>query len=151
MPEPLFETSTPRHDLPLLFAGQAQKESFVNEIASRIDALLFLAIEGEAASPPATPTEGTSWLVGANPTGDWSGKAGLIASRQAGNWLFCDPCDGMRVLNKTTGQEIRFDGQWRIAARPALPNGGSTIDAEARTAIAAILAALTTAGIVAES
>ena len=151
MPEPLFETSTPRHDLPLLFAGQAQKETFVNEMASRIDALLFLAIEGEAASPPATPTEGTSWLVGANPTGDWSGKAGLIASRQAGNWLFCYPRDGMRVLNKATGQEIRFDGQWRIAARPALPSGGSTVDAEARTAIAAILVALTTAGIVAES
>lgn len=149
MPDPLFDSRTPRFDLPLLFAGQSQKEGYVNEIAARLDALLFLAIEGEAASPPTAPEDGRNWLVGANPDGAWSGQAGRIAARQAGNWLFIAPVSGMRLLDKATGQEIRFFDQWRMAARPALPTGGTTIDAEARTAIAALLAALDTAGVTA--
>ncbi|MFM5953159.1 MAG: DUF2793 domain-containing protein [Novosphingobium sp.] len=148
MTDPLFDIRTPRHDLPLLFAGQAQKESFVNEVAARVDALLHLAIEGEAASPPGSPADGQCWLVAAAPTGDWIGRAGQIAAREAGNWLFLQPRDGMQALNKATGQCIRFHGTWKIAAKPATPTGGTTVDAEARAAIAALVAALVTAGMI---
>lgn len=149
MPDPLFDSRTPRLDLPLLFAGQSQKEGYVNEIAARLDALMFLAIEGEAGSPPAAPEDGLNWLVGSNPSSAWSGQAGKIAARQAGNWLFVTPIPGMRLLNKASGQEIRYVDQWRIPARPALPSGGTTIDAEARAAIVALLAALDAAGVTA--
>lgn len=148
MPDPLYDSRTARFDLPLLFAGQAQKEGFVNEIAARIDALLHGAIEGELATPPSAPTDGSAWLVAAGASGAWLGQAGKIAARQAGNWLFATPRDGMKLLNRTTGQEIRYSGGWKAAARPASPGGGTSIDAEARTAITAILAVLTTAGIV---
>lgn len=131
-----------------MLAGQAQKEGFVNEITARIDALLHGAIEGELAAPPAAPTEGQAWLVGAGASGVWLGQAGKLAARQSGNWLFATPRDGMKLLNRATGQEIRYFGIWKSAARPALPSGGTTIDAEARTTIAAILAALTIAGMV---
>lgn len=148
MPDPLFDTRTPRLDLPLLFAGQAQKEGFVNEVAARLDALLFLAIEGTQAAPPATPSDGQSWLIGASPIGAWSGRAGEIALRQAGNWLFAAPIAGMRLLDKSTGQERRYHTTWLAPAKPAAPSGGTTVDAEARTAINAIVAALVVAGIV---
>jgi hypothetical protein len=148
MPAPLYDLRTPRHDLPLLFAGQAQKESFVNELAARVDALLHLAIESEATVPPPTPAEGRSWLIAASPTGAWAGQAGKIAAWEAGNWLFLQPIDGMRLLNKATGQEIRFQAGWLAPAKPALPSGGTTIDAEARTAIGSVIAALVSAGIV---
>lgn len=148
MTDPLFDIRTPRHDLPLLFAGQSQKESFVNEVTARVDALLHMAIEAEAASPPGSPADGQCWLVASGPTGDWTGRAGQIAAREAGNWLFLQPRDGMQVLNKATGQGIRFHGSWKIAAKPVTPTGGSTIDTEARAAIAALLVALVTAGIV---
>jgi hypothetical protein len=131
-----------------MLAGQAQKEGFVNECAARIDALLHGAIEAELASPPATPGDGQCWLVGASPTGDWAGQAGKIAARQAGNWLFFLARDGMKLLDRATGQEIRYNAGWQIASRPTAPGGGATIDAEARSAIAAILASLTTAGII---
>jgi Protein of unknown function (DUF2793) len=131
-----------------MLAGQAQKEGFVNETSARIDALLHGAIEGEAATPPATPAEGQCWLVGPGPAGDWAGQAGKIAARQAGNWLFFAPRDGMKLLNRATGQEQRYSGAWQVATRPAAPSGGTTVDAEARGAIAAILASLTTAGII---
>lgn len=146
MPDPLFDSRTPRLDMPLLFAGQAQKEGFVNETTARIDALLHGAIEAEIATPPVLPIDGQCWLVGASPTGDWSGHVGKIAARQAGNWLFFSARDGMKLLNRATGQEIRYKAGWQIAARPAAPAGGTTIDSEARSAIAAILASLTTAG-----
>lgn len=148
MTTPMFETRTARFDLPLLFAGQAQKESFVNETSARIDALLHGAIEGELAIPPVAPIDGQAWLVSGGASGDWLGQAGKIAARQAGNWLFFAPRDGMRLLNRASGQEIRYFGAWAAAVRPATPSGGATIDVEARAALAAIISALTSAGIV---
>ena len=148
MPDPLFDSRTARFDLPLLFAGQAQKESYVNELAARVDALLHLAIEGEQAVPPAAPINGQAWLVASGASGDWTGQSGKIAARQAGNWLFAVPRDGLKLLNRATSQELRYSGSWKAAARPTAPSGGLVIDSEARGAIAAILTVLTTAGIV---
>jgi hypothetical protein len=99
-------------------------------------------------APPATPVDGTSWLIGASASGEWTGQAGKIAARQSGNWLYITPQDGLRLLNRATGQEIRYLGVWKIANRPALPTGGTTIDAEVRTAFAALIASLTTAGVI---
>jgi hypothetical protein len=148
MPDPLYDSRTARFDFPLLFAGQAQKEGFVNETTARLDALLHGAIEGEQAAPPSAPADGQVWLVASGASGDWLDQAGKIAARQAGNWLFASPRDGMKLLNRDTGQEIRYSGGWKAAARPALASGGTVVDAEARAAMTAILAALTIAGIV---
>ncbi|MBS0255818.1 MAG: DUF2793 domain-containing protein [Proteobacteria bacterium] len=143
-----FDSASPRFGLPLLFAGQAQKEAHVNEAHALSDALLHCAIEGVANAPPASPVEGSCWLVGPAPSGDWAGQAGKLAARQAGNWLFIAAQDGMRVLNRATAQDMRYAGGWKTASRPASPSGGTTIDAEARAAIGQILTALTTAGLI---
>lgn len=149
MSEPLFQDRTPRLGLPLLFAGQSQREIFVNEALARLDALVHLAIEDQLSAPPATSADGKCWLVGPSPTGPWSGQAGSIACLLQGQWLFQPPMDGLRLLNRATGQHIYYLGSWRIAAKPASPTGGTTIDPQARTAIAAIISALVDAGIVA--
>lgn len=141
-----FSETSPRFALPLLVAAQAQKEVFVNEAHALTDALLHCAIEGTANTPPTSPAEGTAWLVGTAPTGAWSGQAGNLACRQAGQWLFAVPRDGMRLLNRASGQEMRYFTTWRVPVRPAAPTGGSVIDVQARTAIGAILAALELAG-----
>lgn len=148
MPDPMtFDSTSPRYALPLLFAGQAQKEAFVNEAHALTDALLHCAIEGQAAAPPVTPVEGTNWLVGTAPAGAWTGQAGKIACRQSGNWLFVAPRDGMRLLDKASGQERRYAGGWLAPFAPVAPSGGSIVDTEARAAIAALIAALRTAGV----
>jgi len=152
MTDPIvFETATPRFGLPLLFAGQAQKEAFVNEAHAIADGLLHCAISGEASAPPAIPQDGTAWLVGAAATGDWTGQDGRIALRQSGNWLFVDPRDGMRVLDNSTGQELRYRSGWQAPVAPAEPSGGSVVDIEARLAIVALVQALRIAGVFAES
>lgn len=143
----LFDIASPRFGLPLLFAGQAQKEAFVNEALALADALLHCAIEGEAADPPLAPAEGENWLVAAAATGAWEGQEGRIACRQGGNWLFVTPVDGMRVLDRAAGQERRYFSGWHMATVPASPSGGTTIDTEARAAISGILATLRSAGI----
>lgn len=147
MPDNQFESRTARHRLPLLFAGQSQRETYVNEGLVRLDFLVNCAVEGTGAAPPVTPQEGDCWLIGAGASGTWSGQAGAIACFQQGQWLLQPPYDGLRVLNRETGQTLHYHGTWQIAAKPAMPTGGSTIDAEARTAINAIIAALVTGGI----
>lgn len=132
-------------------AGQAQKEVFVNEAHALADALLHPAIEGEADAPPAAPAAGECWLVGDTPTGDWVGHAGEIASFQPGGWIFAAPRDGVRVLDRSTGQDIRYRGTWQRPETPAAPSGGTTVDAEARAAIADLVAALVAGGLLAET
>lgn len=129
--------------------AQAQKELTINEAFARIDALLHAVVEGEANDPPASPNDGECWLVGAAPSGDWTGQAGTIACRQAGSWLFAQPVDGMSVFDKAAGQGARYDNGWLRAAPVTAPSGGTTEDSEARAAITELVAALQQSGILA--
>lgn len=148
MSDPLiFESTSPRFAMPLLHAGQAQKEVFVNEALALTDALLHCTVAGESAAPPAAPVDGENWLVAAGATGDWAGHDLSLACRQAGNWLFVPPRDGMRVFDLSTGQERLFFGSWRKALLTLEPLGGSTVDAEARAAIGDLISALQALGV----
>lgn len=142
-----FVSATPRLGLPLLFAAQAQKEFFLNEALSRLDALLHGVVEGEADSPPVDPAAGECWIVGPAPAGEWQGHAGELALHQAGVWLFSPPIEGMRLYERSSGQYLVFaPGIVRAAPVPA-PSGGTTQDNEARSAIAGLIAALELQGI----
>lgn len=149
MPDPISYTArAPRHDLPYLFAGQAQKEFFVNEALARLDSLLHPVVSGELADPPAAPAEGESYIVAANATGAWAGHDGALASWQNGVWLFQAPYAGLTIRDASlNGSWAVFDGQWQRAQAPGLPSGGTMVDSEARAVVAEILAKLTTLGI----
>lgn len=148
MTDPLvFPTTTPRRELPLLVAGQAQKEFFVNEAFARIDALLHPVVEGERASPPADPVAGESWLVGTDATGPWAGQEGALASWDGTQWTLCRPDEGLAVFDRSASATAVFRGDWQRVERPAPPQGGSVIDTEARAAIAVLVDKLATVGI----
>lgn len=143
----VFSSSSPRFGLPLLYSGQTQKEVWVNEAHARTDALLHCAVEGEASAPPADPADGESWIVSPDATGVWTGKEGCIACHQGGNWLFVIPRDGMHILDRSTGQELRFLGEWKFPAVPLEPTGGSVVDVEARAALGDLIAAMRVSGV----
>jgi hypothetical protein len=143
-----FAGVSARHGLPLIFPGQVQKEFFVNEAHALMDALLHPVVLGTAANPPVKLADGDCWIVGPDASGEWAGKAGMLACRQAGTWLYAQPCAGMRVFDRAGGRDLRFhNGAWSGATAVLAPRAGSMVDAEARTAISGLIAALTIAGI----
>jgi len=148
MPDPfVFDSSSPRYELPLLFSGQAQKELWVNEAHARTDAVLHCAVEGESPDPPVAPAEGENWIIGTPATGAWAGQEGALACWQGGNWIFVQPRNGLRLLDLSVGQERLFLDGWKIPAEPTVPTGGTTIDAEARATLAQLITALRVSGV----
>ena len=162
--------ATARFALPFIASGQAQKEVFHNEALARIDALLQASVEVVSLDePPASPATGQCWIVGGTPIGAWAGQALALAAWSDGGWRFVAPRIGMTAWSIADDVPLRFDGTtWQlgeIAARrlvvggtqvvvgqqPAIadPIGGSATDAEGRTAISAMLAALRHHGLIA--
>lgn len=148
MPEPLsYSTATPRLGLPMLFAGQAQKETTVNEALSAIDILLAGNVEGIASAPPASPVAGMAWIVGGTPTGAFVGHADKIAGWTEGGWRFIQPTEGMRTFDRASGTFRHYSGGWITPVAPGLPAGGSNVDVEARASLTALVTALEQLGI----
>ncbi|WP_432201696.1 DUF2793 domain-containing protein [Erythrobacter sp. W53] len=152
MPNPVtFPSASARFSMPFLFAGQSQKEFFVNESVARIDALLHPTIVEERGDPPASPSEGDAYLIATTATGNWEGKEGQIAVWQGSYWLLIEPRDGMMLRDASSGagagQLLLFQGSWIRPSAIAAPTGGTSEDTEARAAIESILSALQVYGI----
>jgi hypothetical protein len=166
----MSEDASARLALPLLAAGQAQKEMTVNEALARLDiAVQTSVVAGGVDQPPTSPIPGQGWIIGANPTGDWSGRAGAVAGWTDDGWRFVAPMEGMTAWVGADGVAWRYtNGGWAAgdltgdrvvvagvqvvgaqAGAIAPPDGGAVIDAEARGAVSAILAALRAHGLIA--
>lgn len=142
-----FENASPRFALPFLYAGQAQKEVFVNEALALTDALLHCTVAGESPAPPAEPVNGENWIVAAGATGEWVGRDLCIACRQGENWIFVPARDGMWIFDLSAGQHLLFYGYWRKASPLSEPLGGSVVDGEARATINQLILALQALGV----
>jgi hypothetical protein len=159
-----------RFALPLLQPGQAQKEMVHNEALTLVDAALHpVAQTAGDNAPPAAPEPGQCWIVGNAPIGDWAGEVGRIAAWTPGGWRFVAPTPGITAWLVDAAVWARYYGSgWRTGLLPAAalhiageqvvgarqgaigdPAGGGTIDAEARAAIGAMLAALRGHGLIA--
>lgn len=160
---------TARFGIPLLVPGQAQKEYYHNEAIEQISMLLCPVVEGPPqAAPPPSPQTGACYLVATEATDAWSGQDGAMACFTNGGWIFIEPIEGVGVADRVSGQvlqwragaweagivraeEVRINGQPVLRQRqPAIadPAGGSVIDAENRTTVAAILTALRAHGLI---
>nr|MBA3525374.1 DUF2793 domain-containing protein [Sphingomonas sp.] len=147
-----------------------QKELFHNEALQMLDTIVAAAVESALLNePPATPVPGQCFIVGTAPTGIWAGHAASLASFSQAGWRFIEPADGLQAWLKSTSTwaayragawelgtlratRLMIDGVNVVGARgPAVPDpaGGTTVDGEARSAIAAILTAMRTHGLIA--
>jgi hypothetical protein len=150
MSDPIvFPSTTPVAGLPLLIAGQAQKEFFVNEALSILDALLVQAVNASQPAPPPSPTDSDCYRVTAPATGAWAGREDRIAVLIAGEWHFIAPAQGMAVFDRAADCLLVYRAGWKRAQAPSLPSGGAMVDTEARAVIAALIGALKSIGILA--
>jgi hypothetical protein len=162
-------SSTGRFQLPFILPGQAQKELYHNEALTRIDAALHAAAEeAPLPVPPEAPQIGQSWLVAAGASGQWEQRDGQLATWTEGGWRFVAPQPGMMVWVKTENLWRHWNGHaWGNGDMPAArlvigdqqvvgerqpaiisPSGGTTIDEEARAAVAAVIATLMSHGLI---
>ncbi|WP_298470328.1 DUF2793 domain-containing protein [uncultured Erythrobacter sp.] len=147
MPEPItFSTATNQFQLPLLFAGQAQKEFFVNQSLVLVDSLLQQGVVATLDAPPASPEDGDTYLVGESPSGEWENNEARIAIRIGGAWQFIEPFEGMHLFDRNAGSFVVYRSGWTAFVAPDLPQGGGVVDAEARNAIAELTQTLLNLG-----
>lgn len=162
-------TTSDRLKLPFLAAAQAQKEVTHNEALALLDIAVQPVVQAIGPSTvPTAPTLGQCWIVGAAPVGEWAGQAGSIAAWTMGGWRFVAPFEGMMVwsigdslmtrragavwtVGELTAAKLSVGGQQVVGARrPAIPgpSAGSIVDIQSRSAINAILVAMTAHGLI---
>jgi hypothetical protein len=161
--------ATQRLSLPMLIAGQAQKEVWHNEALQLLDTIVAAAVEEPPTNdPPASPAPGNCYVVGPSPTGEWSGYAGYLAAFSDAGWRFAAPVDGLAALVKSTATVATYlGGSWDVGSMrgdaliiqgaqvvgpqaPAIsaPTGGTIVDTESRSVVDQILAALRQHGLI---
>ncbi len=129
--------------LPYIMPSQAQKHVTHNEALQRLDATVQMVVQSETATPPEDAQEGDCHLIAAAASGEWAGKAGLLAFQQDDAWLYIAPRHGWRAWFAADNRLKVFHlGAWQI---PPLPENagfqqlgvGTTADAYNKLAIAA--------------
>jgi hypothetical protein len=110
---------TERLGLPLLAAGQSQKEVTHNAALTQLDMLMQGAVVGAFVNaPPAAPQPGQCWIVGRGATGAWAGQDDALAQYSGSGWRFRAAFDGLSVWNMAAARPLRcLTAQQRAAQR----------------------------------
>ncbi|MDP1907772.1 MAG: DUF2793 domain-containing protein, partial [Hyphomicrobium sp.] len=113
--------ATPNLSLPYIMAAQSQKHVTHNEAIRALDAILQLAVlDRDLTAPPGSPADGARYIVGASPTGAWSGHTSNVAAYQDGAWMFYAPVEGWIAWIGDEDVAVVWDG----SAWSALTTGG---------------------------
>jgi len=111
--------------LPYILAAQSQKHVTHNEALRALDAIVQLAVtDKDLGTPPGSPADGDRYIVGASPTGSWSGHATQVAAWQDGAWAFYVPVAGWLAWVTDESQSYLFAGGGWI---PAPGGGGASL------------------------
>lgn len=111
--------------LPYILAAQSQKHVTHNEALRALDAIVQLAVaDKDLSTPPGSPGEGDRYIVGASPTGSWSGHAMHVAAWQDDAWAFYAPVAGWLAWVDDESQSYLFSGGAWVPA----PGGGGSVN-----------------------
>lgn len=116
-------TNTTNLNISLVAQNQAQKEVTVNEALCVIDAILNRgAADRGLNTPPESPSAGDLYIVGASPTGVWTGHANHIAYYNT-TWKFITPNEGMTIWVSDENMQYSWDGSvWVTSISGSLNN-----------------------------
>jgi hypothetical protein len=109
--------ATPRMGLAILPPTPAQPQVTHNEALHQIDALTDICLLGKFVNaPPASPSDGDTYLLGGAPTGAWSGQAWKLAYCLDGGWRFFAPFNGLRAYVAASNAFLVYQGSAWIDA-----------------------------------
>jgi hypothetical protein len=142
--------TTPNLALPFLEAAQAQKHVTHNAALTLLDAVVMLSIvDRDLTAPPASPADGSRYLVAMGASGAWSGHDGKIAAFADGAWAFHTPQEGWLAWIADEDAFIVFEGaNWTGAATENAARLGinTTADTINRLAVSSSAVLFTHAG-----
>jgi hypothetical protein len=101
---------TPKLALPYITQSQFSKEISWNEAQNRLDALVQLVAVDYLDTPPGSPAANACYLVGASPTGVWTGQAQAVALYLSSAGIFITAQEGMLAFDQTLDGFRYYDG-----------------------------------------
>lgn len=123
---------TPTLNMPYIMPSQAQKHVTHNQALEILDALVQLSVLSRTVSaPPGSPDEGDRYIVGAAPSGAWSGHAGKIAVSRPGGWAMIPPLAGWIAWIADEETLTVFDGSAWVDAVAAGLNPAALVGVNA--------------------
>lgn len=119
---------TAQLSLPLLLPAQAQKHVTVNEALARLDAAIQLrVVSSQRTEPPASGTDGESYIVPVGASGAWANASPRIATWSNGGWIIVSPKVGWRAWDESRSGYQTFDGVTWLPDALAVSPGGASI------------------------
>jgi hypothetical protein len=110
-------STTPNLTITELEPSQAQPHIVLNGSMRRLDAIVQCSCVDQLDTPPVSPTEGSRYLVGDLPNGEFAGHAQEVAAYIGGGWSFFDPQDGwIAYLQSASAPYIYESGAWQPLA-----------------------------------
>jgi hypothetical protein len=105
---------TPRLRLGQMADAQELDAMAINDALIQLDAFTDIALLGQFVNtPPSSPADGDMYLLGASPTGAWSGQAYKLAYCIDGGWRFYAPFNGLRAyVAGSHGFLVYVNGSW---------------------------------------
>ena len=104
-----------------LMAGAADGDLYGDAMRAfqrGVDSFLMPTVDGyRINTPPASPVEGSFYIIGAAPSGDWAGHAREMArwSSHISDWDFYTPKNGWMAQSKKARETYRYTGgAWEI-------------------------------------
>lgn len=89
--------------------GESGWGDSMNENLEILDQSTPISVVAETSTPPATPADGSRYLVGDSPTGAWVGRAGSIATYTDDAWVFYTPVAGRtHAVVTSTGRRASY-------------------------------------------
>lgn len=131
-------TTSATAGIPYIATQQAQPEVTHNQALNMLQGVMFGVISSGIDTPPGSPSEGDSYIVGTSPTGAWLGKENAIAIYLSSSWVFIPDRDssgtpipmgtsheGMRVWLKSDSTGVVWTGtEWIVDDLRASATGG---------------------------
>ncbi|MDF2631440.1 MAG: uncharacterized protein K0Q85_36 [Caproiciproducens sp.] len=100
--------TSPRLGFGYIKQSQSGKEITFAEFVNRCEVFIQPVVESMTLTAPPAGVEGKLYVIATGATGDWTGKAKLLAQYIDGAWAYFTPVEGLRIWDKNTSMSMVY-------------------------------------------